>query len=153
MEAETMKLFRERVRQVQQKLGWSQRTDIQCCGVTMAQCHALLAIGERKELSIVELARILDVDTSNLSRTLDNMVKAGLLNRIPNPEDRRYVYLSLTDEGKNAFDTIEQLFTAYLTRVFELIPEDKHRQIMESLDLMAGALEQCSKEYQCCSSE
>ena len=153
MEAETMKLFRERVRQVQQKLGWSQRTDIQCCGVTMAQCHALLAIGERKELSIVELARILDVDTSNLSRTVDNMVKAGLLNRIPNPEDRRYVSLSLTDEGKKAFDTIEQLFTAYLTRVFELIPEDKHRQIMESLDLMAGALEQCSKEYQCCSSE
>ena len=153
MDAEMIGLFRDRVRQVQQKLGWSQRNDIQCCGVTMAQCHALLAMGEVKEMSIVELAGILDVDTSNLSRTVDSMVKAGLLNRIPNPQDRRYVSLTLTDVGKKAFTTIEHLFNTYLTRVFELIPEDKHRQIMESLDLVAGALERCSKEYQCCSSE
>ena len=153
MDVEMIRLFRDRVRQVQQKLGWSQRNDIQCCGVTMAQCHALLTMGEVKERSIVELAGILDVDTSNLSRTVDSMVKAGLLNRIPNPQDRRYVSLTLTDEGKKAFATIEHLFNTYLTRVFELIPEDKHRQIMESLDLVAGALERCSKEYQCCSSE
>jgi DNA-binding MarR family transcriptional regulator len=153
MDAEMIRLFRDRVRQVQQKLGWSQRNDIQCCGVTMAQCHALLAMGEVKEMSIVELAGILDVDTSNLSRTVDSMVKAGLLNRIPNPQDRRYVSLTLTEEGRKAFATIEHLFNGYLTRVFELIPEDKHRQIMESLDLVAGALERCSKECQCCSSE
>jgi len=153
MDVEGIKLFRERVRQVQQKLGWSQRNDVQCCGVTMAQCHALLAMGGHNEMSIVELAGILDVDTSNLSRTVDTMVKAGLLNRVLNPQDRRYVSLSLTDEGEKAFDTIEHLFNAYLTKVFELIPEDKHRQIMESLDLVAGALERCSKEYQCCQSE
>lgn len=153
MDVEMIRLFRDRVRQVQQKLGWSQRNDIQCCGVTMAQCHALLAMGEVQEMSIVELASILDVDTSNLSRTVDNMVKAGLLNRVPNPQDRRYVSLTLTDVGKKASATIEHLFNAYLTRVFELIPEEKHRQIMESLDLVAGALEQCSKECQCCSSE
>ena len=153
MDAEVIRLFRERIRQVQQKLGWSQRNDIQCCGVTMAQCHALLAMGGHKEMSIVELAGVLDVDTSNLSRTVDNMVKAGLLNRNVNLQDRRYVTLSLTDEGKKAFDTIERLFNAYLTKVFELIPEKKHRQIIESLELVAGALEQCSKEYQCCPSE
>src|SRR5208283_6015784 len=116
MDAEMIGLFRDRVRQMQQKLGWSQRNDIQCCGVTMAQCHALLAMGEVKEMSIVELAGILDVNTSNLSRTVDSMVKAGLLNRIPNPQDRRYVSLTLTDVGKKASTTIEHLFNTYLTR-------------------------------------
>ena len=153
MEGEIIKLFRERVRQIEQRMGLSQRNDIQCCGVTMAQCHALLAIGERKELSIVELAGILGVDTSNLSRTVDSMVKAGLLNRFLNPQDRRYVSLTLTDEGRKAFHTIEHLFNAYLTRVFEFIPEDKHCQMMESLDMVARALEQCGKECQCCGFE
>lgn len=153
MNSGMIKLFRERVQQVQQRMGGSQRNDIQCCGVTMAQCHALLAMNERKEISIAELARILDVDTSNLSRTVDSMVKTGLLNRILNPQDRRYVSLSLTDEGKKAAETIERLFDGYLASVFELIPEDKHSQIMESLDLVAGALEQRSKECRCCSSE
>ncbi len=153
MEGENIKLFRERVRQIEQRMGLSQRNDIQCCGVTMAQCHALLALGDRKELSLVELAGMLGVDTSNLSRTVDSMVKAGLLNRLLNPQDRRYVSLTLTDEGKKAFHTIEHLFNAYLTRVFELIPEDKHFQIMESLDMLTRALEQCGKEYRCCGFE
>jgi DNA-binding MarR family transcriptional regulator len=153
MDVEVIRLLRERVRQVQQKLGWSQRNDIQCCGVTMAQCHALLAIGERTEVSIVELAAVLDADTSNLSRTVDSMVRSGLLDRIVNPQDRRRVSLTLTGEGKKAFDIVEGLFNDYLTRVFEFIPGDKHGQIMESLDLLAGALEQCGKKYQCCEPE
>ena len=49
METETVKRFREQIRKVEKELGWSQRNDIQCCGVTMAQCHALLAVGEREE--------------------------------------------------------------------------------------------------------
>jgi DNA-binding MarR family transcriptional regulator len=153
MDLDVIKLFRERVRQVQQKLGWSQRNDIQCCGVTMAQCHALLAIGERDDVSIVDLAAVLDADTSNLSRTVDSMVRGGLLNRILNPQDRRRVSLTLTEGGKKAFDTVEGLFNDYLTRIFELIPEDKHGQIIESLDLLAGALERCDKKYRCCGSE
>jgi DNA-binding MarR family transcriptional regulator len=115
----------------------------------MAQCHALVAIGEHKEISIVELAAVLGADTSTLSRTVDNMVKAGLVNRVLNPQDRRYVSLTLTAEGRKAFDTIENLSNAYLARVFEFIPGDKHEQVMESLDLIAAALGQCTREYRC----
>ncbi len=102
VDTETIRLFREKVRQVQRELGWSQKNDIQCCGVTMAQCHALLEIGSRDEISIVELAGLLGVDTSTLSRTVDNMVKGGLVDRLLNPQDRRYV--SLVDgTGQDGF--------------------------------------------------
>jgi DNA-binding MarR family transcriptional regulator len=153
MDVDAIKVFRDRIRQVQQKFGGSQRNDIQCCGVTMAQCYALMAVGDRGELSIVELAGILGVDTSNLSRTVDSMVKSGLVNRILNPQDRRYVLVTLTDGGRKTFETIERLFNAYLSRVFEFIPQEKHRQIMESLDLVATALDKCGATYQCCSPE
>jgi DNA-binding MarR family transcriptional regulator len=153
MDAGIVRHFRERVRQIQQKMGLSQRSDIQCCGVTMAQCHALLAIGERRELSIVELANILGIDSSNLSRTVDSLVKNGQVNRILNPQDRRYVSVSLTDEGKTTFETIDNLFNAYLSRVFESIPEEKHGQIMESLELVVNAFEVYGAKYQCCANE
>jgi DNA-binding MarR family transcriptional regulator len=150
VDIETIRRYREKIRKVERGLGVSQRNDIQCCGVTMAQCHALLAIGERQEISIVELAGVLDVDTSNLSRTVDGLVKSGLLDRRLNPQDRRYVSLALTGAGKEAFGTIERLSNLYLDRVFEFIPEEKHAQIMESLDLVASALEKCGGKYGCC---
>ncbi len=151
MDMKIVQAFRERLRKVERELGWSQRNDIDCCGVvSMAQCHALLAIGKKKEISIVELAGILGVDTSTLSRTVDNMVKGGLLNRLANPQDRRYVSLSLTDEGKKARDTIDERANDYVSRIFEFIPREKHRQVMESFEIVAAALEQCGRKYQCC---
>jgi DNA-binding MarR family transcriptional regulator len=143
MDTETIRLFREKMRQVQRELGWSQRNDIQCCGVTMAQCHALLEIGGRAEISIVELAGILGVDTSTLSRTVENMVKGGLVNRLLNSQDRRYVSLSLTAQGKAAFRTIESSFNTYLAKVFAFIPVEKHGQIIESLVGLAEAFKRC----------
>jgi DNA-binding MarR family transcriptional regulator len=153
MDVETIRRFRERIRRVERGLGWSQREDIRCCGVTMAQCHALLAMGGREETSIVELAGMVGVDTSNLSRTVDGMVKSGYVDRHLNPQDRRYVSLTLTDAGRKTFETIESQSNLYMSRIFEFIPEEKHGQIMESLDLVASALDQCDKKYRCCDAD
>ena len=150
MDAGFIGLFREKVRHMERELGWSQKADVQCCGVTMAQCHALLEIGCRDEVSIVELAGALGVDTSTLSRTIDAMVRSALVNRFLNPQDRRYVSLTLTEQGRAVFHTIETSFNAYVARVFEFIPEEKHAQVMESLILLTSALEQCGRTYPCC---
>jgi DNA-binding MarR family transcriptional regulator len=150
MDKETGKLFREKLRQIQLKLGWSQKNDIQCCGVTMAQCHALLEIGDRESVSIVELAGRLGVDTSTLSRTIDNMYKTGLVDRLLNPQDRRYVALTLTDRGKGVLGTIETSFDTYIGNIFDFIAEEKHSQVMESITLIASALEKCNRDFPCC---
>lgn len=151
MDAGFLGLFREKVRRMERELGWSQKNDIQCCGVTMAQCHALLEIGCRDEVSIVELAAALGADTSTLSRTIDTMVRAGFVNRLSNPQDRRYVSLTLTEQGRVVFDTIDDSFNAYVERVFQFIPSEKHAQVMESLFLLTSALEQCGKTSCTCS--
>jgi DNA-binding MarR family transcriptional regulator len=150
MKEENVKLFREKLREIQRDLGWSQKTDIQCCGITMAQCHALIEIGQRSSVSIVALAGVLGVDTSTLSRTVDNMCKAGLVDRVLNSQDRRYVTLTLTDRGKTVLRTIEESFNGYILKIFQFIEEGKHPQVMESLILIAAAIEKCNSEFPCC---
>ena len=152
MDGDTIKIIRDRLREIQRRLGWSQKNDVQCCGVTMAQCHALLEIGKRGKASIVELADTLGIDTSTLSRTIDHLYKSGVVDRVLNPQDRRYVTLSLTDRGNTAFQTIEESFNSYMSRVFALIEKDKHHQIIESLELIASAIERCNREFPCCGS-
>jgi DNA-binding MarR family transcriptional regulator len=146
-----IKGFRENLRQTQRGLGWYQKNDMQCCGVTMAQCHTLLEIGERGDISIVELAAILGIDTSTLSRNVDTMFKSGLVNRVLNPNDRRYVTISLTEKGQSLFTTIQSAFDVYIEKLFEFIPGDKHLEVIESLSILASAIDKCNKGFPCCS--
>jgi DNA-binding MarR family transcriptional regulator len=148
MNAEMIELFRGKLRQLEREVGWSLKNDTQCCGISIAQCHALLEIGKKEEISIVELAESLGLDTSTLSRNIDNMVKAGLVERLSNPNDRRYVALSLTARGKETFNTIEEMNNNYFSQVFQLIPEEKHAQVLEVFTMLADAIKQCKD--QCC---
>lgn len=150
MNKEKTVLFSEKLRVIQRELGLSQKNDIQCCGVTMAQCHALIEIGKKDNVSIVELAGVLGVDTSTLSRTIDNLVKAGLVDRVLNPQDRRYVTIALTERGGGVSRTIEDSFNSYITRLFGLIAREKHTQVMESLALIAEAIVKCNRDFPCC---
>jgi DNA-binding MarR family transcriptional regulator len=152
MDEQQVKVFRDKLREIQRKLGWSQKNDIQCCGITVAQCHALIEIGERGRVSIVELAGTLHVDTSTLSRTIDNMCKAGLVDRALNPQDRRYVTLSLTDRGGVVFRSVEDSFNNYALMMLGFIDEEKHPLVMEGLELIAAALDRCNREFPCCAS-
>jgi DNA-binding MarR family transcriptional regulator len=140
MKPEDIRLFRDTLRHLQRSLGWQAKHDADCCGVTIAQCHTLLEIGKKKELSLVDLSGMLGLDSSTLSRTIDAMVATKLVNRTANPEDRRYVTLSLTDKGQAICDRINLTFDQYYKTVFARIPADKQQQVMECISLLTRAV-------------
>jgi DNA-binding MarR family transcriptional regulator len=151
MKVRDLRLFREKMRRLQRDLGWQWKSDAGCCGITTAQCHALLEVGEKGEISLVELAGILGLDTSTLSRTMDGMVQSGLVERHLNPSDRRYVSISLTAHGRAVYDEIDRTFNNYFKVIFEMIPEEKREQVLESFALLVDAVHQsCSR---CCKEE
>jgi hypothetical protein len=81
-------------------------SDSGCCGVTLSQCHLLLEIEQRDSTSVTELARVMELDKSTLSRTIDGMVRAGLLNRELNQKSRRQQIISLMVEAVGAAEGI-----------------------------------------------
>jgi len=153
MDIEKIKLFREKLRQLERAMGSQFKNDSDCCGVTLSQCHALLEVEEKGEISIVELASKLGLDTSTLSRTINGLVLIGLINRIENSKDRRYVSITLTEQGKKVYEDIENLNNGYFSKIFELIPEEKHEAILESVSLFSDAVKKFIERSQCCKEE
>jgi DNA-binding MarR family transcriptional regulator len=141
--------FRDKMRQVQRSLGWLSKSDAACCGITVAQCHALLEIGSHGGITLIDLASVLSLDTSTISRTIDNMARDGLVERKANPDDRRYIDISLTAAGRKVFDEINCTFNQFYTDVFQSIPTEKHRQVIESIHLLAEALPHTTSNL-CC---
>lgn len=150
MDSDQLCLFREKIRHLERELIELLKEDNVCFGVTVSQCHILLEIGGKTETSIVDLASILNLDTSTLSRSIDGLVSIGLVNRQQNPNDRRYVRISLSAQGKKIYKSIEKANNSYFSKIFHLIPEDKHDQITESFLLFFEAMKAVKSENNFC---
>ncbi len=146
MDKEKLGLFRERLRHLERELIELLKEDNICCGITVSQCHILLEIGGKTETSIVDLASVLNLDTSTLSRSIDGLVNIGLVDRQQNPNDRRYVCVSLSKQGTKIFESIEKANNSYFSKIFQLIPENKHDQIIESFFLFFEAMKAVNEE-------
>jgi DNA-binding MarR family transcriptional regulator len=140
------KELREIVRILERKLGVLEETEVVCCGITMSQCHALVEIGRAKSISLNELAQLLNLENSTMSRTVSNLVNSGLVKRDIDPTDRRYVTISLTGDGVSLFNYIEEGMDRYFEKVYGSIPESKREQVVESLQILLDAI----RENECC---
>lgn len=136
------KLLREQMRLLERRLGFLNDQDMACCGVTMAQCHALVEIGRAGAISLRELAELLGLDSSTTSRTIQNLVSRGLVSREAASEDRRYVSITLSPEGVTLFRGIEERMDGRFADIYAALPAEQAETVLESLQLLLNALEQ-----------
>ncbi len=69
-------------------------------------------------LRFQELARIAGVTDSGASRRLEQMMRAGLIERLTCPTDRRGAYAHATERGQAAFERAHAVFMRSLDRHF-----------------------------------
>lgn len=146
MEKRDSHYLREVIRILVRNLGILEKGDASCCGATLSQCHAIVEIGRAGEISLNELAELLNLDKSTMSRTVNNLVNQNFVVRDIHSEDRRYVKIKLTEEGCKVFKITEESMELYYKSILAAIPEDKREQVIESLQLLIKAV----KEIKCC---
>ena len=69
-------------------------------GVTSVQALILVSLTARDQVTAKELGQAVRLDSATLTGTLDRMVKAGLLERRTDAEDRRAISICLTPDGR-----------------------------------------------------
>ncbi len=153
MNIDKIRNFRKKLRELEMKVFWQLKQDSSCFGITLSQCHTLMEIGKEREISIVELASELGIDPSTLSRTIEGMVNIGLVNRTLNPSDRRYVSIALTKTGNALYDSIENHYNNYISKLFKNIPKEKHNQVLESFILFSDAMNKFKEDNKSCKNE
>jgi MarR family transcriptional regulator for hemolysin len=102
-------------------------------GTTRAQWIVLFRLREKEGLSQVDLADVLELQPISLVRLLDRLVEHGLLERRPDPKDRRANRLFLTARGRQLVDDLDSLRDAIATDVLHDIPDDKIKASLETL--------------------
>ena len=147
---ESIKEFRKSLRKLQRKLAEQLDGDSVCCGVTIGQCHVLLAVEEKGHTTITELAAELELDKSTLSRAIESLVVMGLANRETNTDNRRSQHIRLTGDGKKTVAGIHGQWRSFFTSLFAGIPKSKHALVIEGLSLLANSFPSAAI---CCASD
>ena len=143
-----VKQFREYTRQLECHLGNMNQSDCCCCGVSTAQCFILVEIGRKPGISVKELAEILHMDKSGISRAVEELVQNGFVERNPAKEDRRDVELRLLQKGQERFEKIEHDMYFKFKEVWERIPAEKQEQVLEALRLYNDACQVVEEKKQ-----
>lgn len=115
-------------------------SDTGCCGVSLAQCHILLEVESRGTTSVTGLASALELDKSTLSRAVDVMCRRGWLDRATDSENRRQQIITLTAAGREKAASINKMCDASYGRLFACIPPARWKSVVESVELLAGAM-------------
>jgi DNA-binding MarR family transcriptional regulator len=107
-------------------------------GTTRAQWIVLFRLRQQEGLSQVDLADVLELQPISLVRLLDRLVEHGLLERRPDPKDRRANRLFLTRSGRQLVDDLDSLRDAIASDVLRDISDEA---IQASLDTLVDVKE------------
>ncbi len=69
--------------------------------VTASQMFVMLALYDKKQCTVGELANDRGVSLPTITGIVDRLVRTNLVERIGDPNDRRVVLIKLTSKGKD----------------------------------------------------
>jgi DNA-binding MarR family transcriptional regulator len=95
-------LVNKAARMMAQQLGEQLRP----AGVRIGQWAVLMFLWARDGLSQAELSRVVAIEPPTMVRTIDRMVRDGLVTRAPDPNDGRVSRIYLTDRGRALRDEL-----------------------------------------------
>ena len=101
--------------------------EVETHNLTSIEFNLLRACMDIGECTATQLAVLLPVDASRISRIVNGLVNKGLLQRQRQTYDRRVVMLRLTDEGYTLTENLNQRVQNYDNRLMEGVTEEEMR--------------------------
>jgi DNA-binding MarR family transcriptional regulator len=105
-------------------------------GVTVARWRTLAVIRRLTECSMSDLSRLTGTDRTTLTRSVDQLVAAGVVDRRVPANDRRRVVLHLTPAGHELYAQCVQAMMGLNSEVIEAIPPKMRRDVVRGLEAL-----------------
>ena len=110
-------------------------------GIASAYMPVLFALGDGSRLTQKELARRAAVEQPTMAMTLNRMARDGMIDRQPDPADRRSALVRLTPLALGKVATVEQVVSAINALALEQLDPQERRQFLGLLGRVIAVLE------------
>lgn len=135
------------IRALVRRFSISERADVSCCGMTVAQAATLEALRDRP-VRLGALGRRLGISPSTLTRNLARLEERGFVRREADREDARSAVVRLSEAGVKASAGVERQEEAFARSVLERLPEARRSASLQALADLIGAVREATES--CC---
>lgn len=109
--------------------------------ITPTQYHALSLIDRRGTATLMEMAGMLQVAGPTATRAIEALAQKELLIKDRDPQDRRMIWLRLSDAGKRLLQKERDAHIRYFQTLADRLPEPEQQQFLQTLRTLAKTLE------------
>src|SRR5258705_13660632 len=106
---------------------------IRPAGVAIGQWSVLLFLWARDGMTQAEVSRVVAIEPPTVVRTIDRMVRDGLVTRAPDPDDGRLSRIYLTERGRSLRDELVPLAAAVNREVLNGLTDTEARTLRRLL--------------------
>ena len=106
-----------------------------------AEFRCLMLFGEERYLTAKGIAFKMNVVKSRVSKIIEGLLKKKLVQRIKDPEDSRVSLLSLTPEGHEKINQINEFLKDVHQQALLQIAPDQRKAVLTNLDILKASME------------
>lgn len=102
--------------------------------LTIIEINTIIVIGHNQEIkSMSQIAKALGVSFGTPTVTIDRLISKGYVERTRDEEDRRQVFVDLSDKGREVYESIIKLKNEVTGRVFGILDEEERESLISIL--------------------
>jgi DNA-binding MarR family transcriptional regulator len=135
------------IRALVRRFSLAERSDMSCCGMTVAQAATLQALAEGT-LRLGELSKRLGITASTLTRNIARLEERKLLCRVGDPDDGRAQRVALTEKGRQAAVDVGLQEIEFARSVLGCLPPGSVTSTLDGFNQLLSAVRRATES--CC---
>jgi DNA-binding MarR family transcriptional regulator len=108
-------------------------------GMTLVQYRALVVLTCRGDQRLADLADVLGVNSSTVTRLAERLVRKGLVRRVSDADDRRATRIAITSAGQNVVEAVTAQRRSEISRIVRKMPPASRAAAVEALETFTSA--------------
>ena len=108
--------------------------------ITPMHIRVLKIVDRKKPCTAVDIVDILGRDKGQVTRLINTLIDKGLIERAPNPNDKRSHYLSITDAGMTVVEEVMKIDADTVNKMTQNLKREELAEFERISELMANNL-------------
>jgi len=133
-----------RLQKVMTEIDYSQKACMQTGKMECQLLHYLFGVAGPVNMN--ELAKVLNVSHSRITRIMDNLVDRALVTRRPSEEDRRCWFAEITQKGKKMAEASQQTVIDQQEKIIKFLPAANVESVLKAFEQYVKAYEKVLEE-------
>jgi DNA-binding MarR family transcriptional regulator len=133
--------IRQLIKQINQGIFELISSELSQYGLTASQLLVLRCLKDGRQ-KMSDISRVVGLTNSTVSGIIDRLERSGYVERIRDEEDRRVVWVHVTEDLKQLMKSIPVMQDTYFDSFLEEISPEERQSILKSLQLLANHIEE-----------